>query len=199
MRIPYVKQEVEIPQDVQVEVKDNIVKVKGKLGELTRDFSKAPVRIRVEDGKVIVETFFAKKREYALVGTIAAHIRNMIEGVRRGYRYKMKIVYGHFPMQVKVQGDKVIIENFLGQKDKKIAQIVGNAKVKVQGEDVIIECVDKEECGQTAANIYHATRLRGKYRLSPHGREGSPGVLDGIYLYQVEYADNGEVIWTILE
>ncbi len=197
MKIPYVSEEVKIPEGVEVTVENNVVRVKGPLGELVRDFSKQPVTIRKEGNTVIVECYFAKKRERALIGTIAKHIKNMIIGVTKGFRYRMKIVYAHFPMSVKVEGDKVIIENFLGQKDKKVAKIVGDVKVKVEKDEVIIEGIDIEKVSQTAANIHNAVRLRGKNRPCPHGREGGPGVLDGIYLYQVELAKTGEVIWKI--
>lgn len=187
MREIYAYEEVEIPENVTVEVNGYKVKVKGPLGELEKDFSHARllnIMIRKENNKVIVEMFLGRKKEYATVRTIASHIRNMIIGVTKGFRYKMKIIYAHFPMSVKVEGDKVVIENFLGQKSKRYAKIVGNVKVKVQKDDVIIEGIDIEAVGQTAANIHLATHLTGKMRLCPHGREGGPGVLDGIYLYE---------------
>ncbi len=187
MRIFYHKEEVDIIEGVNVEVQGSKVRVSGPKGTLEKDFSHAPVNIRLEDNKVIVETFFARKKEYAVVRTVAAHIRNMMLGVKYGVRYYLKIIYAHFPMSVKVEGDKVIIENFLGGRDKRVAKIVGkHTKVLVKGDDVIVEGIDIEAVGQTAANIYEATRLRGKERKCPHGRGGGPGVLDGIYPYKRE-------------
>lgn len=52
-----------------------------------------------------------------MLGTIVAHIRNMINGVTKGYEYKLAIVYSHFPMNVKVEGNKIMITNFLGEKN----------------------------------------------------------------------------------
>ena len=102
-------------------------------------------------------------------------IRNMIEGVKEGFRYKLKIVYSHFPISVKVQGDKVIIENFLGEKAPRIAKIVGNTKVRVEKQDIIVEGPDIEEVGQTAANIEQATKIKGFDRRV---------FVDGIYIYE---------------
>ena len=187
MREVYAYEEVEIPENVEVKLDGYKVRVKGPLGELEKDFSYARLRniiIRMEDRKIVVEMYLGRKKEYATVRTIASHIKNMIIGVTKGFRYKMKIIYAHFPMSVKVEGDKVVIENFLGQKAKRYAKIVGNVKVYVQRDDVIIEGIDIEAVGQTAANIHLATHLTGKMRLCPHGREGGPGVLDGIYLYE---------------
>ncbi len=189
-RIPYLREEIEIPPGVQVEIKqtDNnlVVKVKGPMGEIEKNFGYVPLLAHVEDGKVVLETYFAKKFEKALIGTIAARIRNMIQGVTKGWRYKLKIVYSHFPIMVKVQGDKLVIENFLGRKDKIILDIPKGVKVQVTKDDIIVEGIDRDIVSQFAANIEEATTLRGDERPCPHGREGGPGVLDGIYVYAVE-------------
>ena len=166
---------VEVPEGVQVEVEGKVVKVKGPLGELKRDFSHAPVEIRLDGNKVIVEAYWPKKRERAMIGTVAAHIRNMITGVTKGFTYKMKIVFTHFPIQVTVEGDKVVIRNFLGERAPRIAKILPGVKVEVQKEDVLVKGIDIEAVGQTAANIEQATKVKGKdVRV----------FLDGIYIYE---------------
>ena len=177
-KVVHVAEEVEVPEGVEVKVDGMKVTVKGPKGELTRDFSHARgVIIRLDEGgrKVVVEAFFANRRKKALVGTIASHIENMITGVTKGFRYKLKIIYSHFPVSVKVEGDKVIIENFLGEKAPRVAKIVGNTTVKVQGSDVIVEGIDIEAVGQTAANIELATKVKDKDRRV---------FVDGIYIYE---------------
>ncbi len=174
----YVAEEVEIPENVSVDIDGLRVKVSGPKGSLERDFSHARgVIIRKEDNRVVIETYFARRREKALVGTLAAHIRNMIRGVTKGYRYKLKIVYSHFPISVEVDEEArvVKIKNFLGEKASRIAKIVGDdVKVRVEGEDVIVEGIDKEHVGQTAANIELATKVKDKDRRV---------FADGIYIY----------------
>ena len=189
-RIAYVRREVEIPQGVKVHVSGKRVRVEGPLGAVEKDFSHAKdVQITYEDGKVVLEAFNADKKTYATIGTLASMVRNMMIGVEKGFKYKMKIVYAHFPMTVKVdeKNGLVVIENFLGQRGKIAASILSGVKVRVDRDDVIVEGVDKEAVAQTVANIHQVTRLRGKQRMCPHGREGGPGVLDGIYLYAVEH------------
>ncbi len=189
-RIVHVRREIEIPQGVRVHVADKKVRVEGPLGAVEKDFSHAKdIQITCENGKVVLEAFNADKKTYATVGTLASKIKNMIVGVERGFRYKMKIVYAHFPMSVKVDDKNmlVIIENFLGQRGKITVNVLPGVKVKVDKDDVIVEGVDKEAVAQTAANLQQATRLRGKRHVCPHGREGGPGILDGIYLYAVEH------------
>ncbi len=177
---------VEVPSNVKVEVVGSRVSVKGPLGALERDFGNVPVIIRLDGNTVVVESHFAGRREKALVGTIAGHIRNMITGVTRGWRYKLKIVYSHFPISVKVQGNQLVIENFLGRRSKITLEIPKGIKVSTTKDDIVVEGIDKELVSQFAANIELATTLRGEERISPHGREGGPGVLDGIYVYAFE-------------
>ena len=185
----YVEKIVEIPEDVSVEVNEKKVKVSGKKGSLMKDFSHAPVTIVKENNHIKVYVRYGRKKEAAVVGTIASHIKNMILGVSKGFTYRMKIVYSHFPINVKVMGDKglVVIENFIGERAPRYAKIYGNVKVTVQGDDVVIEGIDINEVSQTAANIQSATKIRNK----------DPRVfLDGIYVYQKAVGD--EVFWKII-
>jgi len=174
----HVIEEVDIPENVSVEVDGYMVKVSGPKGELIRDFSHARgIMLRRENSKIIVEAYFANRRIKALVGAVAAHIRNMIHGVTKGYRYKLKIVYSHFPISVVVdESERIVrIKNFLGEKADRVARIVGDdVKVRVEGEDVIVEGINIEHVGQTAANIELATKVRGKDRRV---------FSDGIYIY----------------
>ncbi|BAA79305.1 50S ribosomal protein L6P [Aeropyrum pernix K1] len=174
----HVVERVEVPEGVTVSIDGMRVKVSGPKGEVERDFSHARgVLIRLEDNSVVVESFFAKARQRALVGAIAGHIRNMIKGVQGGFRYKLKIMYSHFPINVKVEGDKFIISNFLGEKGLRIARIMPGVKVQVKGSDVIVEGIDVEKVAQTAANIELATKVKDKDRRK---------FMDGIYIYERE-------------
>lgn len=155
----WVREEVEIPEGVEVTVENNVVKVKGPKGELQRELKYPGVQIFTEDGKVVVYKEFPRKRDIAIARTFKAHIANMIKGVTEGFTYKLKVVYSHFPVTVKVQGNEVVIENFLGEKNPRRAKILPGVTVKVMGQEVIVEGIDKEAVGQTAANIEQATRI----------------------------------------
>ena len=155
----WVREEVEIPEGVEVIVENNVVKVKGPKGELQRELKYPGVQIFTEDGKVVIFKEFPRRRDIAIARTFKAHINNMIKGVTEGFTYKLKIVYSHFPMSVKVQGNEVVIENFLGEKNPRRAKILPGVTVKVMGQEVIVEGIDKEAVGQTAANIEQATRI----------------------------------------
>jgi len=160
-----VERVVDIPEGVEVSVEGDdvsgyVVKVKGPKGENSRRLKFRDVHITVEDGKVKVYTDSVKKKQRAMVGTFAAHIKNLIRGVTEGFQYKLKLVYSHFPVKLRVEGDEVVIENFLGEKYPRRAKIVGRAQVKIKGNDIIVEGIDKEECGQTAANLEQTTRIK---------------------------------------
>ena len=155
----WVREEVEVPEGVEVTVEGNTVRVKGPRGELERELKYPGVKIFTEDGKVVVYKEFPRKKDIAIARTFKAHIANMIKGVTEGFTYKLKVVYSHFPMTVKVRGDEVVIENFLGEKNPRRAKILPGVTVKVMGQEIIVESIDKEKAGQTAANIEQATRI----------------------------------------
>jgi len=170
-----VSRKVEIPEGVKVNIDGKRVEVIGEKGRLIRDFSNSPVSINIENDQVVVYTDDTRRKAVAMVGTVCAHIRNMIKGVTKGFTYKLKIVYAHFPISVKVEGDKILIENFLGERAPRVAKIVGNTKVIVKKDDVILQGINIEEVGQTAANIEQATKIKNK---DPRK------FLDGIYVYE---------------
>ncbi len=175
MRVVEAVKWVKIPEGVEVSVDRRAVTVKGEKGTLMRDFSHAPVSIQMDEDRVKIQTSWPRKREAALVGTVKSHIQNMITGVTRGFTYKLKIVFSHFPISVKVREKTVAIENFTGERSPRITRIMGNTKVTVKSEDVIVQGIDIEDVSQTAANIQRATKVKNK----------DPRVfLDGIYVYE---------------
>jgi len=175
MRLPEVSRTIQVPDDVTLSVEGKKIDVKGAKGNLTRDFSYATVSIEGEGKNVRIWAKWPRKKEAALVGTICSHINNMITGVTKGYTYKMKIVFSHFPISIKQQGKFVLIENFTGERRPRSVKILGEVKVKIEPDDIIIQGINLEQVSQTAANIEQSTKVRGK----------DPRVfLDGIYTYE---------------
>jgi len=153
--------QVEIPEGVEVDIKDFIVAVKGPLGQLARKLWFPGIEITREDSLLLVNASVDRKRQKAMAGTLAAHIANMVLGVTKGFEYRMKIVYSHFPIQLKATQTEVTISNFLGERKSRSAKIVGNTKVEIGKEEVVVKGIDKENVGQTMANIEQATRVKG--------------------------------------
>ena len=166
---------VEIPDGVEGTLDGRVVTIRGEKGALTRDFSHAPINIKLDGKTVTVQASWPRKKEAALVGTVRSHIKNMIKGVTTGFTFKMKIVYSHFPITVKIQGKAFTISNFTGERSPRTAKIMGETNVKVKGDDIIIQGISLEDVSQTAANIQNSTKIRNK----------DPRVfLDGIYVYE---------------
>jgi large subunit ribosomal protein L6 len=163
-RFEILQRTVSIPEQVSVQVEGRTVRVKGPLGSLQEDLSHLPVSINVTDNKVRFETTWPRKREIGMLGTAAAHVRNMLKGVTLGYRYELRTVYAHFPVTVKVdEKAKVLkIENFTGEKTPRYAKIVEGVKVDVRGEDISVEGIDLKSVSQTAANIQDSTKIKKK-------------------------------------
>jgi len=157
-----IEYEVEIPKDVEVKIEGNHVIVKGRLGELKWKFDLHQTTYEKQGDRLIFRKDSKRKADKAIVGSIVSHIKNMIRGVTKGYEYKMKVVYAHFPINVSVEGKLVIIKNFAGEKTPRHAHIFGNVNVDVKGQDIVLKGLDREEVGQTAANIETATKIRKK-------------------------------------
>ena len=175
MRLPEISKTIQVPDGVQVNIEGRKVTVKGEKGTLIRDFSNASISIEAADKTVRVWAEWPRKKEASLVGTIHSHIQNMITGVGKGFSYKLKIVFSHFPISVKVQSKTVLIENFTGERRARRVKTLGDVQVKVQGDDIIVQGLNLEDVSQTAANIEQATKVKKK----------DPRVfLDGIYVFE---------------
>jgi Ribosomal protein L6P/L9E len=102
---------------VTVEIKSRVVSVTGPRGTLTRDFKHMDMDLKVIGGKYVrVDLWFANRKQLASVRTVISHIDNMMVGVTRGFIYKMRFVYSHFPINVSLSGNIVEIRNFLGER-----------------------------------------------------------------------------------
>ena len=152
---------VKIPDGVTVTVEAATVRVRSGKHALERQMWHPRVRLAVEGGEVRITCELPKRKDKAIAGTYAAHVRNMIQGVRTGWRYRMKIVYSHFPMKASVKGAEFVIENFLGERHPRKAAILGGTKVSVEGDQVVLEGPDLEAVSQTAANIERTTKIKG--------------------------------------
>ena len=152
------KEQIEIPEDVVVSIEGNIVKVKGPKGENQRSLFNPSLSILKEGKNIVLTSNDNTKREKKLIKTFSAHIENLINGALKNYTYKLKICSGHFPMNVSVEGNFVLIKNFFGEKIPRKAKILPNVDVKVEGDEILVEGIDKEATGQTASNIEIATR-----------------------------------------
>lgn len=154
--------ELEIPEGVAVEISGKNIKVSGPKGSLEKRFGiKMNVKIEKAESKIKVSSESERRKAKALVGTIAGHIKNMITGVTEGFTYRLRAVYSHFPITIKQEGEKIVVQNFLGERTPRVSKIVGDTEVKIEKTEVIVTGINLEDVSQTAANIEQSCRIVG--------------------------------------
>ena len=160
------KNPVVIPQGVTVDVKDNVITVKGKLGELTQEFD-SDLTVKVEDGNVLVERPSDSKDHTAKHGLYRSLINNMIEGVSKGWTKELELVGVGY--RASNQGQKLDLA--LGFSHNIILDIAPEVKVETvsdKGKNPIVKLTshDKQLVGQVAAKI------RGFRKPEPYKGKG---------------------------
>ena len=85
---------LEIPEGVEVNAENNLVKVKGSKGEVERNFVSRKIAISKEGNEVVLLAKNATKREKTMMNTFRAHIKNMFKGVVEGHKYELKVCSG---------------------------------------------------------------------------------------------------------
>ena len=152
------------------------VLIKGPKGELVRTFKRLRVQISLIDKKFIIQSFFGKKAEASMVGTIAGHLTNMIKGVTEGFTYEVRVITSHFPATVEIQEKLIFVKNLYGRRDPIRIPFDKSVNITVKGDMVTMTGIDIEKVSQTAARLAEATRLRGR-------RSKDPTVFqDGLYV-----------------
>ncbi len=166
---------LETIEGVTVSLENRLLTVKGEKGEVSRQFLDPKITIEVKDNNISLSVLKASKREVKIVRTYIAHMKNLMNGVKNGVMYKLKICSGHFPMNVAISGDTFSVKNFLGEKVPRVLKLKQGVKVKIDGDIVLVEGVNKELCGQEAARIEHLTVITNRDKRI---------FQDGIYLIE---------------
>ncbi|HEX8948957.1 MAG TPA: 50S ribosomal protein L6 [Dissulfurispiraceae bacterium] len=144
------KKPIEIPQGLNVEVKQDVIKVKGPKGELSYTFPEG-MKVSVSDGKIQVQRSSDTKVDRALHGLARSLISNMVSGVSQGYTKVLEITGVGYRAQVK--GNKISFT--LGYSNPVEYELPTgvSAKVDEKQTSITLNCIDKQLLGQVAANI----------------------------------------------
>lgn len=151
-----------LPKEVSASYINRILTIKTEKAELKKSMKNYRANISIEGNKIIIEGKPITRRTRDIVKTAIAHIKNMVEGAVYGYKYKLKIVYSHFPMTAQVEKNTVLVKNFLGEKFPRTSKIKGNSKVEIKGAEIIVSGYDKEEVSQTASSIEQSAKVKNK-------------------------------------
>ncbi|MGO3183637.1 MAG: 50S ribosomal protein L6 [Aequorivita sp.] len=146
------KSPVVIPQGVTVDIKDNVITVKGKLGELSQEFT--DITVKEEDGHIILERPSESKDHIARHGLYRSLINNMVEGVSNGWTKQLELVGVGY--RASCQGQKLDLA--LGFSHNIILNVAPEVKVETvsdKGKNPIVKLTshDKQLVGQVAAKI----------------------------------------------
>ncbi|MES1919298.1 60S ribosomal protein L9B [Bonamia ostreae] len=138
--------------------------------------------MRLRGSSVRVAYYHGGKKLSAMVNTIASHVENMITGVTKGFRYNMRLVYAHFPIDTTITTKEgrmhLDIRNFLGGKKSQhitMGEGVEITKSEFVKDELILEGNSIEEVSQSAASIQQSLSIKGKDLRK---------FLDGIYVSQ---------------
>ncbi|KAB5534901.1 hypothetical protein DKX38_017987 [Salix brachista] len=154
---------MDIPDGVKIKINARIIEVEGPRGNLKRNFKHLNLDfqlIKDEEGrrKLKIDAWFASRKTSAAIRTALSHVENLITGVTKGYRYKMRFVYAHFPINASITNSNTAIEirNFLGE--KKVC-IVRSEKVK---DELVLDGNDIELVSRSAALINQKCHVKNK-------------------------------------
>ncbi|KAH0572939.1 Ribosomal protein L6 [Spironucleus salmonicida] len=169
---------ITIPEGIKCELVGKKVTITGPRGTLFRDFVHTPCELEMVGAEVIVTVWFPKGQQKSLPRTITAHIQNLITGVTKGYLYKMRLAYAHFPISVNIVDNASTIEirNFL--RESEVRKITAQPGVKIEiskdiKDELIITGNDVELVSMFCAQIHESVKIRHKDLRK---------FLDGIYV-----------------
>ncbi|KAG2276836.1 hypothetical protein Bca52824_059391 [Brassica carinata] len=146
---------MDIPGAVNIKVSAKVIEVEGPRGKLTGK------------RKLKIDSWFGSRKSSASNRTALSHVDNLITGVTRGFRYKMRFVYAHFPINASIGGDSKSIEirNFLGEKKVRKVEmldgvtIVRSEKVK---DEIVLDGNDIELVSRSCALINQKCHVKKK-------------------------------------
>ena len=143
------KRVLSIPENVNVNVENNVVTVKGPKGELSLELVKN-ISVKLVDNTVVVEPLKDDKFTHAMHGTTNANIKNMIVGVSEGYKKGLEIVGVGYKFNV--QGNKLTIS--AGYSHPVVMEVPNGLSVtQISNTEIEIFGIDKVKVGEFAANI----------------------------------------------
>ncbi|SCV05450.1 LANO_0H07756g1_1 [Lachancea nothofagi CBS 11611] len=163
-------QTLDIPEGVTVNIKAREIKVTGPRGVLTKNLKHIDVTFaKVSNKQLKLTVHNGDRKHVAALRTVNSLVSNMVTGVTKGFKYKMRYVYAHFPINVNVvekEGDKFVeIRNFLGDKLVRLVPVREGVSIDFsanQKDEIVLSGNSIENVSQNAADIQQICRVRNK-------------------------------------
>ncbi len=155
---------IEIPEGHTLELQNKTIIIKKGAEEIKKSYKINGITAKVEGNKLIIEKANSNKNDKKLIHSLVSHIKNAIHGLDKKYEYKLQICSIHFPMNVKVEKNELIIKNFFGERKDRIIEINPKVSIKVENDIITLEASDKEVAGQEASKLEGLTRITARDR-----------------------------------
>lgn len=170
MKFVQTEQVLEIPEGVTIEIKARSIKVTGPRGTLTKDLKHIDVTFKkISNKEISIIVHNGDRKHVAALRTVKSLIANLITGVTKGFKYKMRYVYAHFPINVNIieeDGQNYVeIRNFLGEKRVRkvlITDGVNASQSANQKDELVLEGNSLEDVSQNAADIQQKCLVKNK-------------------------------------
>ncbi|KDE05705.1 60S ribosomal protein L9-A [Microbotryum lychnidis-dioicae p1A1 Lamole] len=176
MKQIYKEEELVIPEGVKVAIKARIITVTGPRGTLQKNLQHVDMSMRVTvpseravkpQHKVKLVVWHGGRKHVACLRTVRSAIENMIQGVRYGFLYKMRLVYAHFPINAIISADKTSVEirNFLGEKIVRNIPMLEGVTIeesKNVKDELLLAGNDIDKVSQSAAAIHGSCLVKNK-------------------------------------
>ncbi|KAL7666729.1 Large ribosomal subunit protein uL6 alpha-beta domain-containing protein [[Candida] zeylanoides] len=161
---------LEIPEGVTVDIKARVITVVGPRGTLTKNLKHIHVTFaKISNRAIKITVHNGDRKHVAALRTVKSLIANLITGVTKGYKYKLRYVYAHFPINVNVVEENgknfIEIRNFLGEKRVRQIPIFDGVTVEQstnQKDELVISGNSLENVSQNAADVQQICRVRNK-------------------------------------
>ncbi|SCU94262.1 LAFA_0F20802g1_1 [Lachancea sp. 'fantastica'] len=179
---------LDIPEGVTVNIKSRVIKVTGPRGALTKNLKHIDVTFaKISDRQVKITVHNGDRKHVAALRTVKSLVANMVTGVTKGFKYKMRYVYAHFPINVNVvdkDNEKFVeIRNFLGDKQVRLVPVREGVSIDfstTQKDEIVLSGNSIENVSQNAADIQQICRVRNKDIRK---------FLDGIYVSEKGFVE----------
>ncbi|MEK6800302.1 MAG: 50S ribosomal protein L6 [Nanoarchaeota archaeon] len=157
-------EKVKIPEGISCTYSNKMLFCKKGSNEIKRLFDIPKTEVSLSDNEVIVSCSKGNQKDYKNIKSNIAHLNNLFQGLENKYSYVLEICNVHFPITIKVDKNMCLINNFLGEKNPRYAEITEGAQVEVKHPKIIVSSANIESAGQTAANLEKATKIRKRDR-----------------------------------